>query len=107
MGGFTGPEGPREGTERDSIATTAAEEGIEAESTAPVGVSAETFPDFIPTFRVQVEKEALREGALAESTKTKVPKEETMALLEGTFPLFTRPVATRMPSVAISYPSPI
>ena len=93
MGEFTAPEGLREGTA--------------PESTAPLAVFAETFPDFAPTSLLPEETEALREGMLAESARPAAPKEGTMALQEGTFPLFTRPVATTLPPVAISYPSPI
>ena len=93
IGEFTGPEGLREGPV--------------PESTATLAVFAETFPDFTPTLLLQEGMEALREATSAGSTQTKAPKEETMALFAGTFPLFTRPVATRMPSVAIIYPSPI
>ena len=92
-GGFTGTEGLREGPV--------------SESTAPLGDFAGPFPDFFPTFLLQVETEALREGTLAEFARPAAPAEATTALLEGTFPLFTAPVATRMPPVAIIYPPPL
>jgi len=112
---------PAEETDRDSIPSTAAEvgsigqstqpeglrEGTEPESRAPLGVFAETLPDFTPPLPLREETEALGEETLDEFTAPAPLKEGTTALLEGTFPLFTRPVAKALPLVALIYPPPL